>query len=148
MFCIKSPLKRDDLWGSLCIKVFKLWRCTLVYRKRSWTVIMLRVFIHTFEWTTIHQHRVAHLCREVTLEIVLFNFWTSNETFYSPYLVRIICFQCRFVIRSFDGQTFIKGDDSILLERCLFHELFLQFIISLISLCWPVKIIRNHIFKF
>ena len=51
--------------------------------------------------------------------------------------------------RLFDGQTFIKEDGSILLERCLFHELNLWFTISLISLSsCPVKLIRKHIIKF
>ena len=149
MFCIKSALKRDDLWGLLCVTIFKLWGCTTVSSKRSWTVIMLREFIHTLEWTTIHLHRVAHLRREVTLDIVLIRLWTSDETFYSPHFVITICFQCRFIIWLFNGQTCIRRDDSILLERCLSHELILWFTISLISLrSCPVKLIRKHIIKF
>ena len=148
MFCIKGALKRDDLWSLLCVTIFKLWRCTTVSSKRSWTVLVLREFIHTLEWTTIHLHRVAHLRREVTLDIVLFSLWTSDETFYSPHFVKIVCFWFRFIIRLFNGQTFIRRDDSILLVRCLSHELILWFTISLISLSCPVKLIRKHIFKF
>ena len=148
MFCIKGALKRDDLWSLLCVTIFKLWRCTTVSSKRSWTIIVLREFIHTWKWTTIHLHRVTHLRREVTLDIVFFILWTSDEAFYGPHFVKIICFKCRFIIWLFNGQTLIKGDDSILLVRCLSHELILWFTISLISKSCPVKLIRKHIFKF